>query len=461
MNDVLDGKTKLNDYTDEQRELMWNSFKDSNRGTETFYRRDESGNINGRETISNNGTLYRQLYDEYGGKPRKSDFNEAFDDVMKNGKNSKYYDGFREFDHSGERSVFDFNRGNENLDDILELKSYLKDVARSKQTPEVEAAKDGLSGVESDKKKLMDTSNIENPVQDAIESGKKMTTQEFFKASKVSSNDLASMKKNYPNEVESVKKLIKAGVTPETFDNAVLNKDGSAKTAYKGREIPPMRAMFEMAYNYNKVTDAGSAKNQKIANLFGSEAIKENTTKKSSVADNVSKNDAFSEEVRQALADNPVEYKPATNEERLARANEILSTKSLSEVDQYLRDNYFNTAEKYRNSGDTVLAGEYAKMLDADGQYGRATEVIQEMSKIATKQGQQIQALSILANRSPEGIANMAQTAIQKGGGKVDGEVRKQILSNTQEIGKIRAKRAELTNENETLSYNILLGSGR
>ena len=320
-------------------------------------------------------------------------------------------------------------------------------------TPEVEG-----SGPE--RRKVLNFSGLEDPVKDALKSGKKMTTQEFFKANNIESNDLTALKQNYPNEVAAAQKLIKAGVTPETFDSKVFNSDGSRKTAYKGQEIPPMRAIFEMAYNYNKVTDVGSTKDQKRANIFSSDSIKENTMGESSLAKNMSNNEAFSEKTRNKLAGDPVEYKPTTNEERLARANEILSTKSLDEVDSYLRDNYFNTAERNRNSGDTVLAGEFAKMLDADGQYGRATEIINKMSEIATKQGQQIQALSIMSNRSPEGIANMAQTAIQKGGGKVDGELRKQILSNTQDIGKIRAKMAELNTENSDISYKIMNGEG-
>ena len=129
--DVMDGKTTFDDYVGDQRELMWKSFKDSNRGTETFYHRDEYGNIDGRNTVSDNGTLYRQLYQEYGAKPTKTAFNEAFDDVLAKGKDSQYYDGFREFDHDGERSVFGFNQGNENIDTILDLKD---DVAQRNAT---------------------------------------------------------------------------------------------------------------------------------------------------------------------------------------------------------------------------------------------------------------------------------------------------------------------------------------
>ena len=121
---VNDSNT-FNDYVGDQRELMWKSFKDSNRGTETFYHRDENGNIDGRNTVSDNGTLYRTLYEEYGGRPTKENFNDAFNDVLEKGKDSKYYNGFKEFDHDGDMSIFNFNQGNENIDAILELKNLI------------------------------------------------------------------------------------------------------------------------------------------------------------------------------------------------------------------------------------------------------------------------------------------------------------------------------------------------
>ena len=122
LNEVLEGQKPFTDYMNEQRELMWQSFKDSNRGTESFLHKDENGNFDRCNTVSNNGSLYRQLYEEYGGRPTKTEFNEALNDVLANGQNSKYYDGFREFDHDGERSVFGFNQGNEDIDTILDLK---------------------------------------------------------------------------------------------------------------------------------------------------------------------------------------------------------------------------------------------------------------------------------------------------------------------------------------------------
>lgn len=120
--DVMEGRIPLEDYLEEQKERMWEAFKKSNQGTETFYHRDENGQIDRRDTVSYNGTLYRSLYSEYGGKPTKAEFGEAFDDVIKKGSESKYYSGFKEFDYDGD---FDrgYNAGNEEIDNILSIKA--------------------------------------------------------------------------------------------------------------------------------------------------------------------------------------------------------------------------------------------------------------------------------------------------------------------------------------------------
>lgn len=182
--------------------------------------------------------------------------------------------------------------------------------------------------------------------------------------------------------------------------------------------------------------------------------------KKSQFAENTSGNRNFSTETRGELKSDPLTYKPTTNEERLTRANEVLSTKSSDEIDNYLRENFFNVKPKDADSADMVLAGEYAKMLDAKGQFDRSTEIINRMSEIGTKQGQNIQALSLMMNRSPEGIANMAQTAIKKSGGEMTPELRRQIVEKTQEIGRTRNERTKLSEENAKISEQIMNGKG-
>ena len=155
--DVMEGRATLDDYLEEQKERMWEALKNSNQGTETFYHRDGAGQIDGRNTVSYNGTLYRQLYEEYGGRPTKAEFGEAFDDVIKNGENSKYYEGFKEFDVEGDYSR-GYNAGNEEIDAILALKGDVES-APAKATenapepePEIGAARTEVEepGVETE-----------------------------------------------------------------------------------------------------------------------------------------------------------------------------------------------------------------------------------------------------------------------------------------------------------------------
>ena len=80
---------------------------------------------------------------------------------------------------------------------------------------------------------------------------------------------------------------------------------------------------------------------------------------KSQFAENTSGNRNFSTETRGELKSDPLTYKPTTNEERLKRTNDILSTKSSGEIDNHLSENFFNTKPKkrkwrcYRDKGET------------------------------------------------------------------------------------------------------------
>lgn len=146
--DALYGRTSYDDFIKDQREAMWKSFKNSNRGIETNLVRDDMGSVIRRETTSYNGALYRDLYGGKGGrKPTKAQFNEAFDDVLENGENSRYYWMFREFDLNpdeeaigkkvGEMMANDYNDGNVDIDDILLVKETTNGGKNYLQEPDV------------------------------------------------------------------------------------------------------------------------------------------------------------------------------------------------------------------------------------------------------------------------------------------------------------------------------------
>lgn len=207
---VAEGKSTFNDYVNDQRELLWKSFNDSQRGVETFLRRDEYGNIDGRNAVSENGTLYRQLYDEYNGKPPKYAFEEAFNDVLANGENSKYYDGFREFDHD---SFFGFNQGNEDIDTILALQ---EDVAQGRTVvPEVAPSTSPLSTAEDGTpefvKRYTERTNLDG--EDNTTPTRKKRLKQFMDSLKSSDNPI--VKKVYELWHGDRKKSIIAGLTKQ------------------------------------------------------------------------------------------------------------------------------------------------------------------------------------------------------------------------------------------------------
>lgn len=558
--DVLDGKTSFDDYIGDQRELLWKSFKDSQRGVEQYYLRQdsESNDITRRVTESNNGTLYRQLYQEYGGKPTKADFNEALNDVLINGKDSKYYDGFREFDHDGERSIFDFNQGNENIDMILDLKEEMGQRTPSNQevatgTEPLGKAEDGtaefvqrytkqtkLNG--EDNSKVARDARLES-YMNSLKGDNNSNAQKVYELYKdqrgkfivttfspdliaryandgkvaLDKNLQAILTQNFVRHADEGGHFTGIRLEPDKKTGIQIDANPLTKSEFgllnrvlteadtiiqdkkhKSKEGPRLqidkrigsnnyRALAEVVrggkdlkvfdfFKTNKTPltgdfagfrDSGlpslSGAENRVAAALSNIIAEDNASvngKKSQFAENTSGNRNFSTETRGELKSDPLTYKPTTNEERLTRANEILSTKSSDEIDNYLRENFFNVKPKDADSADMVLAGEYAKMLDAKGQYDRSTEIINRMSEIGTKQGQNIQALSLMMNRSPEGIANMAQTAIKKSGGEMTPELRRQIVEKTQEIGRTRNERTKLSEENAKISEQIMNGKG-
>lgn len=126
LNDLSDGKLTYEDYAKFQNDRLWEAFQESNGGVETFLKGVNDYNSDGshadvtRQTISNNGSLYRQLYEEYGRKPSRKLFNEALEDVMVNGERSKYYDSFKEF--NPELGLY--NAGSDDIDLLIAARDF-------------------------------------------------------------------------------------------------------------------------------------------------------------------------------------------------------------------------------------------------------------------------------------------------------------------------------------------------
>lgn len=127
LNDLTDGKLPYEEYLKFQSDRLWDAFQDSNGGVETFLRGVDNYNSDGsrvdvtRQTISNNGALYRQLYEEYGRKPSRKLFNEALEDVLVNGGKSKYYEAFRELNPE----IGLYNAGSDDIDTLIAARDYV------------------------------------------------------------------------------------------------------------------------------------------------------------------------------------------------------------------------------------------------------------------------------------------------------------------------------------------------
>lgn len=100
-------------------------------------------------------------------------------------------------------------------------------------------------------------------------------------------------------------------------------------------------------------------------------------------------------------------YDPITNKATFDEAKEFVDTDFQGALD------YFKTTKqidaKYNAVGQTL-----AKQADAEGRYGDAIEIINDLRKNATEKGQFIQAFSVWDKMSPEGMLYFAQKEIDK-----------------------------------------------
>lgn len=142
----------------------------------------------------------------------------------------------------------------------------------------------------------------------------------------------------------------------------------------------------------------------------------------------VPKSDEVSPELQKLVKEEKVGYDPTTNEGRLQFAEQWAKGKSKDKL-------YTETIDKFDNpksatDQDVVNAIHAAKKLDASGKEAdlfKATEIYDNLSRYLTKRGQEIQAASLLSNRTPQGLFYAAQKAIKKGGGKLDDAGKKEL----------------------------------
>lgn len=154
----------------------------------------------------------------------------------------------------------------------------------------------------------------------------------------------------------------------------------------------------------------------------------------------VQQSDEVSPELKQLVKDEKVTYDPATNAGRASEAQKFLKGKS--------KDKAFN--EVMRNLEDTSPAAkgqhefnaiELAKRLDSSAKQDdlfKATEIYHRLSERATKKGQEIQALTYLNNRTPQGLQYGAIRDLKKAGIEITAERQNAIKQLRQKIEKTK-----------------------
>lgn len=137
----------------------------------------------------------------------------------------------------------------------------------------------------------------------------------------------------------------------------------------------------------------------------------------------VQNSDEVSANLKKAVAEENAGYTPTTNAARLEAADQFLSKKSNEAA-------YTHSVRRLANAGktndqDVVTAIQTAKRLDASGSEDdmlKATEIYAQLSKVLSKKGQEVQAASLLSNRTPQGLLYGAVRDLEKAGIKPSAE---------------------------------------
>ena len=153
-----------------------------------------------------------------------------------------------------------------------------------------------------------------------------------------------------------------------------------------------------------------------------------------------------SRDLKKQVRDEKATYRQTSNAEHLAASEKFMNTHTLSEAEADITNRVLNKKLGKITDQDVSDAIAVAKALDAKGDNAsleRASIIYESLSKHATKQGQTIQALSLLNNRTPEGLRYGAEKAIRKSGTEITPEIHRQVLQNTDGIVKSRTEVAK------------------
>lgn len=518
LNDLAEGKLSYDDYSKYQSDRLWEAFQDSNGGVETFlkganqYESDGSRADVSRHAVSENGALYRQLYDEYGRKPSHKIFNSALEDVLTKGDQSKYYNAFKELNPE----VGLYNAGSDDIDTLISTREYTN-------TPEYQAmtqqnrpnlAQKAINKVDEVYTKAINTNavnRLEKSLTEAMNGGTKGNTK-FVRLTKDMLNDINQVRiaqgktpltqrttTAYMNAVnnhltEHIKEYGNVrNIAQAAFDTLAGSESialpGSRKTQDRGSLVVGNDGRFNNSVVLGNTNDGGTSiksisprRSQEIKRLSQrkQELLKDNSVGGASPTSSSGNQPVGSTPIsaRQVTDTNSVSQNPTNVKQNQSKFSTDTATRSQELSNDFrtqLKSDSNNTSKSYEVISDKTALENTAKFMDgktlteaesditsrlnkklgtADKQdisdalavvkkleqkgdtasFERAEQIIDKISQHATKSGQNIQALSLLSNKTPEGLLYGATKELKKNGVEVTPELRQQLQGNIKGI---------------------------
>ena len=252
-----------------------------------------------------------------------------------------------------------------------------------------------------------------------------------------------------------VKRSIKQGKLKLAGYNELDRYEPSqlAQMGYDGVKLPGGKGepTFYQIFNPEKLTKVVDTQSKR--SWIPDEGGYIGLPKKSGFAGSVAKSKETSQELQALVKNKDITYTPVTNEQQLAASEALIKKgykKAATQINERL-DTKLGTVNDQTVS-DTIAAIKALDSKGGDANHALATDLTEKLAAHLTKQGQSIQAASLLNNRTPEGMLYGARKVLNKAGVEITPEMNKQFKSMTDAIGKLSGEdkqyaMAELTKE--------------
>ncbi len=174
---------------------------------------------------------------------------------------------------------------------------------------------------------------------------------------------------------------------------------------------------FELAQKRIKPTTQG------VENIVATNPVQTpNTQNVRSFSQTALNSDATGTELKQMIESRPDLYTRLTNEEATQVAKQMVEDNFEGALDMV------KSGEKLSGSFEPAIGKELVVKLQELGRVRESLEVIESLSKKATKAGQDIQMFSLWSKMQPEGMTRWAQRTLDEAGIKLDEATAKQIF---------------------------------